>query len=165
MLIVGGLIDGLAKLLNATAFKTSPARSWIAWSLTIVAWIASFIALFIGSVLAYKSIAADLGVPSLASSGPKPNFFLPFLFAWLFFMSLNRKQKGSVKAPAPASGNGSAAPSLQQEPIAPTPQPSTVGNSSSTVANRLKELQVASEMGYVTKSEYEQKRKAIIDQI
>lgn len=165
MLIIGGLVYGFARALNATAFKSSPAKPWVAWSLTVVAWIASFIALFIGRVLAYKSLAADLGVPSLASSGPKPNFFLPFLFAWLFFVSVNRKPKQltASSAPEPAKLQGGTAD--QRPPPVGKPEAPSAGSASSAVANRLKELQVAREMGYVTEAEYEQKRKAIIDQI
>src|SRR5467141_1458209 len=129
MLIVGGLVYGLAKALNATAFKSSPAKPWIAWSLTVIAWIASFVALFIARVLAYKSIVADLGVPGLASSGPKPNFVLPFLFAWLFFASLNRKQKRSLESSATASDKTLVEASPKRESPAASSEPSAVGNS------------------------------------
>lgn len=115
ILIVGCLVYGLAKLLNATAFKSAPAKPWIAWSLTAAVWIACFLALLMLKVLAYKSIAADLGVPGLASSGPKPNVVFPLLFSWLFFVSLNRKNR-SVR-PTTSDEKASLNPPIQQQPI------------------------------------------------
>lgn len=164
MLIVGGLIYGLAKALNATAFKVAPAKPWIAWSLTVVAWVASFIALFIGRVLAYKSIAAEVGVPSLASTGPKPSFFLPFLFAYLFFVSLNRKQKDSGEPAAQASDTLSPEQSPKTEPAPTAAQRGGPKDGVNLVVDRLKELQQLRDRGILTEAEYQSKLKATLDQ-
>lgn len=165
ILIIGGLTYGLAKLLNATAFKSAPAALWLAWALTVVVLITSFFGLFMSQVFAYKAIAADVGVPSLAGSGPKPNFVLPFLFAWLFFASLNKKRKHSTEPAAPAPNKTSLEPSPQQEPIAPVSDRNTPTDRASGVADRLKQLEYLRQQGFVTEAEYESKRKAIIDQI
>ena len=157
VLIIGGLVYGAAKLLNATAFKATPAAAWIAWSLTVVSWVVSFFGLFFGRVLAYQSIAAEVGVPSLASSGPKPNFFLPFLFAWLFFITLNRK----LKAPPPtAQADPTASPVPTK--IEPSPPVSPAGDSA--VVARLKELQQLRDRGILTEAEYQFKLKATLNQ-
>jgi hypothetical protein len=85
--IVGAAAYGLAWLLNTAIFNKFPAPSWAAWLLSLVVVIASFFGLFFAQVLT-------------RGGGAKPNFFMPFLIAWLFFAALRRKKPSAV---APAS--------------------------------------------------------------
>jgi H+/Cl- antiporter ClcA len=87
IIIVGAAAYGLAWLLNTAMFNKSPAPSWGAWLLSLVVVIASFFGLFFAQVLT-------------RGGGARPNFFMPFLIAWLFFAALKRKKPSAV---APAS--------------------------------------------------------------
>lgn len=90
-LIYGLLVFGVAKLLNATAFKLKPASGLAAWTLTILMFIVSVAALTALKVLRYQAISDSVGVPI----SPKNPLDMggAFVFAWLFFSFLNRQEK------------------------------------------------------------------------
>jgi hypothetical protein len=90
-LIYGLLVFGVAKLLNATAFKLKPASGLAAWTLTTLMFIVSVVALTALKVLRYQAISDSVGVPV----SPKNPLDMggAFVFAWLFFSFLNRKEK------------------------------------------------------------------------
>lgn len=82
-LIYGLLVFGVAKLLNATAFKQKPASGLAAWTLTILMFIVSAAALTALKLLRYQAISDSVGVPI----SPKNPLDMggAFVFAWLFF--------------------------------------------------------------------------------
>src|SRR4051812_22202422 len=81
-ILIGASVFGLAKLLSVTAFRKVPAAPWVAWMLTVAVVFVSFSALFLSKIYVYGALAPD--------ASPKPNFILPLLFGWLFFVSLRR---------------------------------------------------------------------------
>ena len=94
-LIYGLLVFGVAKLLNATAFKLKPASGLTAWTLTILMFIVSVAALTALKVLRYQAISDSVGVPI----SPKNPLDMggAFVFAWLFFSFLNRQEKNNSR--------------------------------------------------------------------
>lgn len=82
-LIYGLLVFGVAKLLNATAFKLKPASGLTAWTLTILMFIVSVAALTALKMLRYQAISDSVGMPI----SPKNPLDMggAFVFAWLFF--------------------------------------------------------------------------------
>lgn len=90
-LIYGLLVFGAAKLLNATAFKQKPASCLVAWSLTILMFIVSVVALSALKVLRYQAISDSAGVPIIPQS--PLDMGGAFVFAWLFLSFLNCQKK------------------------------------------------------------------------
>jgi len=90
-LIYGLLVFGAAKLLNATAFKQKPAPGLVAWTLTILMFVVSVLALSALKVLRYQAISDSIGV-SIIPQNPL-DMGGAFVFAWLFFSILNRQEK------------------------------------------------------------------------
>lgn len=99
-LIYGLLVFGAAKLLNATAFKQKPASGLVAWTLTILMFVVSVVALSVLKVLRYQAISDSVGVP-ISPQNPL-DMVGAFVFAWLFFSFLNRLEK--TKQPPSAGG-------------------------------------------------------------
>ena len=89
-LIYGLLVFGAAKLLNVTAFKQKSASRLAAWSLSILMFIVSVVALSVLKVLRYQAISDSVGVP-ISPQNPL-DMGGAFVFAWLFFSFLNRCQ-------------------------------------------------------------------------
>ena len=90
-LIYGLLVFGIAKLLNATAFKLKPASRPVAWGLAILMFFMNAVALTALKVLRYQAISDTIGF----TISPKNPLDMggAFLFAWLFFSFLKRKEK------------------------------------------------------------------------
>lgn len=99
-LIYGLLVFGAAKLLNATAFKQKPASGLVAWTLTILMFIVSVVALSALKELRYQAISDSVGVP-ISPQNPL-DMGGAFVFAWLFFSFLNRQEK--TKQPPSVGG-------------------------------------------------------------
>lgn len=93
-LIYGILTWGLIALLNATAFKQKPASRATAWTLTVVMFFVSLVAMTALQILRYKAVSDDLGI-SIRPKSPL-DFIGAFTFSWLFF-SLLRKDPKSVQ--------------------------------------------------------------------
>ncbi|MGH8195640.1 MAG: hypothetical protein ACREQ8_14760 [Woeseiaceae bacterium] len=90
-LIYGLLVFGAAKLLNATAFKLKPASGLVTWTLTILMFIVSVVALSTLKVLRYQAISDSVGVP-ISPQNPL-DMGGAVVFAWLFCSFLNRQEK------------------------------------------------------------------------
>lgn len=95
-LVYGLLVFGVAKLQNETAFKQKPASGLAAWTLTIMMFVVSVVALSALKSLRYQAISDNVGVP-ISPQNPLG----AFVFAWLFFSFLNRQGK---KQPPSAEG-------------------------------------------------------------
>jgi hypothetical protein len=94
----GLLVFGLAKLLNATAFKKKVASGLVAWTLTIAMFIVSVVVLSVLKVLRYQAISDNVGVP-ISPQNPL-DMGGAFVFAWLVLLLLTRQ--GKKQAPSPA---------------------------------------------------------------
>lgn len=93
-LIYGLLIFGAAKLLNATIFKVKPASRPAAWGLTILIFFVSTAVLTALKILRYQAISDSVG---LAIKPQNPlDIAGAFVFAWLFFSLLKRKDKNKL---------------------------------------------------------------------
>ncbi|MFV7642881.1 hypothetical protein ACNPK3_20380 [Shewanella algae] len=90
-IIYGLLIWGLASLLNNTAFKNTPASKLAAWSLTIVIFLVSVVALSVAKYIRYQMMSDEIGV-SINPSNPL-DMGGAFVFSWLFYGFLNKAQK------------------------------------------------------------------------
>jgi len=90
-IIYGLLICGLASLLNNTAFKKSPASKVAAWSLTIVIFLVSVVALLVEKYIRYQVMSDEIGV----SINPSNLLDMggAFVFSWVFYACLNKVQK------------------------------------------------------------------------
>lgn len=98
-LIYGLLTWGLVALLNATAFKQQPASKAIAWTLTVVMFFVSLIAMTALQILRYKAISDDLGF-TIHPNSPL-DVVGAFSFSWLFYSLLRKPPKNAQMAPAP----------------------------------------------------------------
>ena len=169
IVIISLVVYGLAKLLNGVVFKTSPASPLVSWLMAIFILIASFFGYFFAQVFLYSAIAASLGVPELGGSGPKPNFILPFLDAWLFLATLNKKSK-VVGTQKPLIHKITAAEIRHSDTSKSASEPlfipsSPVAGIKIGIATRLEELQHLRDGGLITEVEYESKRKLILADI
>ncbi len=125
-LVYGLLVFGLAKLLNATAFKQTPASGVAAWTLTTMLFLVSVFALSALKLLIYDAIFDDVGARI------RPNNPLDvggaFAFSWMFFSLLKRRAKGHRLAAADTSQAPSVADHSQLSSVPPT-----TGRSNETV--------------------------------
>lgn len=85
------IIWGLATLLNKTFFKTTPASLGAAWMLTILVFFINIFALNIARLYRYELISESIGT-TIQPSHPV-DFVMPVIFAYLFFILLNRRKK------------------------------------------------------------------------
>lgn len=107
-LIYGLLTWGLVALLNTTAFKHQPASRAIAWTLTVVMFFVSLIAMTALQILRYKAISDDLGF-TIQPKSPL-DFIGAFTFSWFFFSLLRKSPKSASMTPAPMSASASMGP-------------------------------------------------------
>jgi len=90
-IVYGLIIWGLATILNKTVFKGEPASRGVAWSLTILLFFVNVVALSTGKFLRYQVISEDLGT-TITPSNPL-DMGGAFIFAYLFFSLLSKKEK------------------------------------------------------------------------
>ena len=85
------IILGLATILNKTAFKNTPASRGVAWGLTILLFFVNFVALSAAKFLRYQVISEYIGT-TITPSNPL-DMGGAFVFSYLFFSFLNKKEK------------------------------------------------------------------------
>lgn len=90
-IVYGLIIWGLATILNKTVFKGTPASRGVAWSLTILLFFVNIVALSAVKFLRYQVISEDVGT-TIAPSNPF-DMSGAFVFAYLFFTLLSKKEK------------------------------------------------------------------------
>jgi hypothetical protein len=90
-IVYGLIIWGLATILNKTAFKNAPASRGVAWGLTILLFFVNVVALSAAKFLRYQVISEDIGT-TITPSNPL-DMGGAFIFAYLFFSFLNKKEK------------------------------------------------------------------------
>jgi cytochrome c-type biogenesis protein CcmH/NrfG len=111
-LLFGLLVFGVAKLLNATAFKVKPASPPVAWGLTITVFFINLVVLSILKAYRYQAVSDMVG----GRISPKHPFDWvgAFVFTSLFFSFLRREKKKQMP-PSPQ----------KEEATKPEPQPLT----------------------------------------
>lgn len=97
-LIYGLLVFGVVELLNVTVFKQKPASRLVTWSLTILMFLVSAVALSVLKVLRFQNISNSVGVP-ISPQNPL-DMSGAVLFASLFFYFLNRQKKKQTQTPS-----------------------------------------------------------------
>ena len=91
LIVYGILVFALTKMLNATAFKQTPASGMVAWTLTIALFILSVVALSALKMLSYDTISDEVGV-RIVPKNPL-DVGVAFAVSWMFFSLLNRREK------------------------------------------------------------------------
>jgi hypothetical protein len=94
-IIYGLIIWGLATILNKTAFKGTPASRGVAWSLTILLFFVNVVALSAAKFLRYQVISEDVGT-TITPTNPL-DMGGAFVFAYLFFTLLSKKEKSKAE--------------------------------------------------------------------
>lgn len=92
-IVYGLIIWGLATALNKTAFKATPASRGAAWSLTILIFLLSVVALTVAKAYRYQAISESVGT-TISPRNPL-DIGGAFVFAWIFFTLLNQREKKS----------------------------------------------------------------------
>ncbi|MDK1030196.1 MAG: hypothetical protein QGD96_12845 [Anaerolineae bacterium] len=92
-IIYGLIVWGVAGVLNHSVFKSKPASKGIAWTLTILMFFISVVALSAAKFFRYQMISEEIGV-SINPSNPL-DMGGAFVFSWLFYGFLNKVQKNT----------------------------------------------------------------------
>ena len=95
------IIWGLATILNKTAFKTTPASLGAAWMLTILVFFINIFTLNAARLYRYDLISERIGT-TIQPSNPL-DLIMPALFAYMFFVSLKRREKAKHRTPSTMS--------------------------------------------------------------